>query len=96
MEARGGEGAKQGLPSTIQGEWFPNETVAFPVNGCQRGDETPLETEMRLFGSATRSCLYRAVKAVRLPRTQLGSVFRSLACPQVVEEGDRGRAAVAH
>ncbi|EQD29748.1 transposase, IS605 OrfB family, partial [mine drainage metagenome] len=47
---------------TIQGEWFPNKTVSFPENGCHHGDETPLEIEMRLFGSATRWAFQRLLE----------------------------------
>lgn len=33
-----------------------------PHSDCRRGDKTPLETEMRLFGSATRWALQRQLE----------------------------------
>lgn len=46
---------------TIQCEWFP-EAASLPESDLRRGDETPLETEMRLFGAATRWAFNRLLE----------------------------------
>lgn len=67
------------LSFTIQGEWFPEvlnpEGYDPTADLWHRGDESALETEMRLFGAATRFSFNRllagkaqAAIAVELPR----------------------------
>ena len=47
---------------TVQTEWFPQMSASFPKSDLRRGEETPLDTEMRLFGSATRWAFNRLLE----------------------------------
>ena len=47
---------------TIQAVWLPDKATPLPESDVRRGDETPLETEMRLFGGATRWAFNRLLE----------------------------------
>ena len=47
---------------TIQGVWIPDKAAPLPASDSRRSDETPLETEMRLFGGATRWAVNRLLE----------------------------------
>ncbi|MGC8508866.1 MAG: hypothetical protein ACP5NM_11450 [Thiomonas sp.] len=47
---------------TIQAVWFPDKTAPLAESDVRRGDETPLETEMRLFCGATRWAFNRLLE----------------------------------
>ncbi|NSW84595.1 MAG: transposase, partial [Syntrophothermus sp.] len=45
---------KNGMKYTVCGEFFPEVYPAFRAERWSRGEETPLDTEMRLFGACMR------------------------------------------